>query len=82
MRAVPVVRHDLDQKQPLNFVSKLLRSELIDELGMPARIEYAGMAEQFEPFASWVVHHEEGDTVVDVDVARAEELTIALGRPF
>src|SRR5208283_2483505 len=57
LRAVPVVGNDLDQEQPLHLTAKRLWGELIDQLGMPARVEHASMTEQLEPGAVRVVHH-------------------------
>ncbi len=78
LRTVPVVGNDLDQKQPLHPAPERFGGELIDQLGMLARIEHAGVPEQLEPGAVRVVHHEEGDPIGDVKVARADELAVAL----
>src|SRR5271166_2312439 len=44
---------------------------------MFARVEHAGVAKQLEPGAVRVVHHEEGDPIGDIKVARADKLTVA-----
>jgi len=43
---------------------------------MLARVEHAGVAKQLEPGAVRVVHHEEGDPIGDIKVARADKLAI------
>src|ERR1700758_1268914 len=45
---------------------------------MLADVEHAGVAEQFEPAAVRVVHHEEGNPIGGAKIARAYQLAIAL----
>jgi hypothetical protein len=78
LRAVPVVGNDLDEEQPLHLAAKRFGGELIDQLGMLARVEHASEAEQLEPGAARVVHHEEGNPIGDGEVARANKLAVAL----
>ena len=77
LRAVPVVGNDLDEEQALHLAAERFGGELIDQLGMLARVEHAGVAEQLEPGAVRVVHHEEGHPIGDVKVARADKLAVA-----
>src|SRR5271165_168240 len=44
---------------------------------MLARVEHAGVAKQLEPGAVRVVHHEEGDPIGGIEVARADKLAVA-----
>src|SRR5271157_1642272 len=44
---------------------------------MLARGEHAGVAKQLEPGAVRVVHHEEGDPIGGIEVARADKLAVA-----
>ena len=76
--AIPVVGYDLDEEQPLNLFAERFGGELIDQFGMLARVEHASMTEQLEPGTVRVVHHEESYPIADVEVARADELTVAL----
>jgi hypothetical protein len=36
------------------------------------------VAKQLEPGAAWVVHHEEGNPIGDVEIACADKLAVAL----
>ena len=38
LRAVPIVGNDLDEEQPLHLAAKRFGGELIDQLGMLARV--------------------------------------------
>src|SRR4029077_16071692 len=78
LRAVPVVGNELDKEQPLHFTAERFGGELIDQFGMLARVEHASVAEQLEPGAMRVVHHEESNPIGDVEIARANELAVAL----
>jgi hypothetical protein len=78
LRAVPVIGNDLDEEQSLHLAAKRLGGELIDHLGMFARVEHASMAEQFEPCAVRVFHHKEGHPIGNADVARADQLAVTL----
>lgn len=77
-RAVPVVADDVDQNQPLGDRAGGGFGEGFDEVGVLARVEHAGVAEDLQPRAMRVVHEEEADAVVDGEVAGREELAIAL----
>jgi len=78
LRAVPVVGNDLDEEQSLHFASERLGGELIDQFGMVARVEHSSVAEQLEPGAVRVVHHKQSNPIGAVDIARANELAVAL----
>jgi hypothetical protein len=45
---------------------------------MLARVEHASVTEQLEPGAVRVVHQEEGNPIGDVEIARADQLAVAL----
>jgi hypothetical protein len=45
---------------------------------MLARVEYPRVAEQFEPGAVRVIHHEESNPIGGTEVARADQLTVTL----
>jgi hypothetical protein len=51
---------------------------LIDQFGMLACVEHAGVAEQFQPGAVRIVHHEKSNPIGDVEIASANELAVAL----
>ena len=51
--------HDVGPRAPLFFGGvRGSVDQLIDHLGMLARVEYASVTEQLEPGATWVVYHE------------------------
>jgi hypothetical protein len=74
----PAVGNDLDEEQPLHLAAERLGGEFIDQLGMLARVEHASVTEQLEPRAVRVVHQEEGNPIGDVEIARADQLAVAL----
>ena len=78
LRAVPVVGNDLDEEQSLHLASERSWRELIDQFGILARIEHPGVTKEFEAGTMWIVHHEEGDPIGNAQVARADELAVAL----
>ena len=43
LRAIPVVRDNLDKDQPFDFAAEKLGRKLIDQLGMFARVEHTSM---------------------------------------
>ena len=82
-------RQDFRQDTPFDFapVSRrrsiaFLTSEDSDARSILGSIsesfEHASVAEQLEPGAARVVHHEEGHPIGDVQVARANKLTVAV----
>jgi CheY-like chemotaxis protein len=64
--------------QPLYLAAERFWGELIDQLGMLARVEHASVAKQLEPGAMRVVHHEKGHPIGNVEIARANKLAVAL----
>ena len=45
---------------------------------MLSSVEHASVAQQFEPAAVRVVHHEKGDPISSAEIAGADQLAIAL----
>ena len=68
----------MDEEQPLHLAAEWLGGEFIAQLCVFTRVEYASVAKQLEPGAAWVVHHEEGNPIGDVEIARADKLSVAL----
>jgi hypothetical protein len=76
--AVPIKRHDFDEEQALDAGAQFRRGrQLIGQGRMFARVEHAGVTEQFQPFLARVVHEEERHAVTRGEMAGGEELAVA-----
>jgi hypothetical protein len=78
LRAIPVVRDNLDKDQPFDFAAEKHGCKLIGQLGMFTRVEHTSVPEQLESCAMWVVHHEESNPIGGTEIARADQLAVTL----
>ena len=77
-RTVPIERDDLDEEQPFDQAMDFRFGELRDQFGMLARVLDAGVAEDLQAFATWVIHEEQRDAVVRGEIAGGKHLAVAL----
>lgn len=54
-RAVPIERHDLDEKYALDDAARFRFGELRDEIRVLAGVGHAGMTEDLQPGALWII---------------------------
>jgi len=78
LRAVPVEAHHFDEEEALDFAAHFGRGrELVGEGAMLAGVEDFGVAEDSQALAIRVIHEEERDAVVAVEIAGGEHLAVA-----
>jgi hypothetical protein len=67
----------LDEEQSLHSAAERIVGELLDQVGIFRRVKHSSVAEQLKPGAMGVIHHEQGNPVIDLEVARADQLAVA-----
>ena len=76
-RAVPIERHDFDEKQSFDDAARFRFGEPGDHFRVPVGVGHAGMTEDFQPGALCVIHEEQHDPVVAGEISGGEHLPIA-----
>jgi hypothetical protein len=75
--AVPIEREDVDEDEALDDAPGLRLGQLRDEFGMLAGVLHAGVAENFQALAIWIIHEKEGHAIVGGQVAGGKHLAIS-----
>ena len=75
-RAVPVEGDHIDKEKPFDGWASIRFNKLLHELGRC--IGYACMAQDFQALAPRIVHQKERNAVVYGNIARAQQLSVAL----